>query len=79
MNYPAGESYASNVKAIGYCDLDGRPGFKLALHKSGDRWYLYTAKFWHPGFSIVEVTDPANPPRFDSPASTSVNGYATPA
>jgi hypothetical protein len=61
MTYPQGESYAWNVEAIGYCDLEGRPGFKLALHKAGDRWYLYTAKFWHPGFSIVEVTDPANP------------------
>ena len=61
MTFPSGDSFAWNVEAIGYCDLEGRPGFKLALHKHEDRWYLYTAKFWHPGFSIVEVTDPANP------------------
>ena len=61
MTYPSGDSFSLNVEKIGYCDLEGRPGFKLALHKSGDRWYLYTSKFWHPGFSIVEVTDPANP------------------
>ena len=73
MTYPAGDSYAWNVEAIGYNDLEGKPGFKLALHQAGDRWYLYTALFWHSGLSIVEVTDPANP-RFvryiEGPANT---------
>jgi hypothetical protein len=59
--FPPGQSFARNMQAIGYTDLDGRPAFKLALHKAGDRWYLYTATFWHPGLNIVEVTDPANP------------------
>ena len=59
--FPPGESYSRHMQAIGYCDLEGRPAFKLALHKAGERWYLYTATFWHPGLNIVEVTDPANP------------------
>src|SRR3546814_14569202 len=61
MTCPTGEALSWNVDAIGYTDMDGRPAFKLALHKAGDRWYLYTGQFWHSGFSIVEVTDPANP------------------
>lgn len=61
MTFPTGESRSWNVDAIGYCDVDGRPAFKLALHKDGDRWFLYTGQFWHSGFSIIEVTDPANP------------------
>jgi hypothetical protein len=62
MTFPAGESYTSNIDVIGYDDVDGRPAFKLALHKSADdRWYLYTGQFWCSGFSIIEVTDPANP------------------
>jgi hypothetical protein len=61
MTFPSGQSFAWNVEAIGYNDVDGRPAFKLALHKAGDRWYLYTGQFWHSGFSIIEVTDPANP------------------
>ena len=60
-NFPPGESFAHNMRAIGYTDLDGRPAFKMALHQAGERWYLYTATFWHPGLNIVEVTDPANP------------------
>ena len=59
--FPPGESYSRHMEAVGYTDLEGRPAFKLALHKAGERWYLYTATFWHPGLNIVEVTDPANP------------------
>lgn len=61
MSLPPGESYAWNVKAQGYTDLGGKPAFKLAIHRSGERWYLYTATFWHPGWHIVDVTDPTNP------------------
>jgi hypothetical protein len=60
-DFPPGQIFAKNMQAIGYTDLEGRPAFKMALHKAGDRWYLYTATFWHPGLNIVEVTDPANP------------------
>jgi hypothetical protein len=61
MAFPPGESFSWNMEAVGYTDLEGRPAFKLALHKAGDRWYLYTATFWHPGLNIIEVTDPAKP------------------
>ena len=58
---PSGKSYAWNIEPIGYTDLIGKPAFKMALHQAGDRWYLYTATFWHPGWHIVDVTDPAKP------------------
>lgn len=32
---------AEGVEAVGYCDLDARPAFKLALQVVDDRWYLY--------------------------------------
>ncbi|MBV8537920.1 MAG: hypothetical protein JO128_20150, partial [Alphaproteobacteria bacterium] len=70
---PPGRSYSRNLDLVGYTDLQGRPAFKLALHKAGERWYLYTATFWHPGLNIVDVTDPARP-RFvrfiEGPANT---------
>jgi len=70
---PPGRSYSRNIDLVGYTDLQARPAFKLALHKARDRWYLYTATFWHPGLNIVEVTDPARP-RFvrfiDGPPNT---------
>jgi hypothetical protein len=61
MPFPPGKDYSKGFDLVGYTDLDGRPGFKMALHKVGDRWYLYTAQFWVSGWSIVEVTDPVNP------------------
>ncbi len=55
-------SAASHMKAIGYSGLEGRGGaFKMAIKKVGDKWYLYMGHLWHRGWSIVDVTDPANP------------------
>ena len=51
----------NNVSLVGYTDLDDRPGFKIALQNSGDRWYVYLGHFWHRGWSVVDVTDPTNP------------------
>ncbi|MGK8523646.1 LVIVD repeat-containing protein [Nocardia asteroides] len=52
-------AYAHNVTAVGYCDLNGRPAFKMAIRQKAGRWYLYLGHFWEPGWSVVDVTDPA--------------------
>ncbi len=54
-------SESANVSVVGYHDLDERPGFKLALQSVAHRWYLYVAHMWHPGWSVIDVTDPAQP------------------
>lgn len=67
--FPPGKAFSKGFEMVGYTDLQGRPGFKMALHRvpanattgAGERWYLYTAQFWCSGFSIVEVTDPSAP------------------
>ncbi|HEY0249227.1 MAG TPA: hypothetical protein VGC45_13275 [Gryllotalpicola sp.] len=47
---------------IGYHDLDGKAGFKLALHETADgRWYLYTGELWGHGWLVLDVTDPTAP------------------
>jgi hypothetical protein len=46
---------------VGYHDLDGHPGFKLALHEQNGRWYLYTGLLWDRGWAVLDVTDPAAP------------------
>jgi hypothetical protein len=46
---------------VGYHDLDGHPGFKLAIQQHGDRWLLYLGHLWRSGWSILDVTDAANP------------------
>src|SRR5215831_18019467 len=72
-DFPPGESYRRNIELVGYADLQGRPGFKLALHKKAERWYLYTPSLWQPGLTILEVTEPSRP-RFvrfiEGPANT---------
>ena len=50
-----------NVDLLGYHDLGGRSGLKLALQEAGGRFFLYVAGFWHSGWSILEVTDPEHP------------------
>jgi hypothetical protein len=54
---------AMNMKPVGYSDLGGRRGgFKLAIKRASDgHWYMYMGHLWHYGWSIVDVTDPANP------------------
>ena len=53
---------AANMKPIGYSGADGRGGsFKLAIRRVADRWYLYTGHEWHRGWTILDVTDAANP------------------
>ncbi len=52
---------AHNMQPVGYSHMDGKPPFKLAIKKSGDKWYLYTGHLWHDGWSIVDVTNPADP------------------
>ncbi|MBI4484943.1 MAG: hypothetical protein HY655_02930 [Acidobacteria bacterium] len=53
---------ASNVKPVGYSDLNDRGGaFKLAIREVKGRWYLYMGHLYHRGWSIVDVTDPAAP------------------
>ncbi|MGC1214570.1 MAG: hypothetical protein WA890_25335 [Micromonospora sp.] len=48
-------------EVVGYHDLDGHPGFKLALHEQDGRWYLYTGLLWHRGWAVLDVTHPAEP------------------
>ncbi|HXG40572.1 MAG TPA: hypothetical protein VNJ28_06485 [Candidatus Limnocylindrales bacterium] len=49
------------LQVVGYTDVAGRPAFKLAIQRFGDRWFLFTGHLWHRGWSIVDVTDPTAP------------------
>lgn len=56
------EHLLKNMELIGFDDLNGRPGFQMALHKTPEgKYYLYTACFRHNGWNIIDVTDPHNP------------------
>src|SRR3954469_16533752 len=52
---------ASNMQPVGYSNLEGRDAFKLAIKRVGDRWYLIMGHLWSDGWSVVDVTNPADP------------------
>jgi len=52
---------ARNTRLVGYHDLDGRPAFKLGMHVAGGRRYVYAGSMFHPGWSVIDVTDPEEP------------------
>jgi hypothetical protein len=58
---PGGQG--EHVRVIGFSGLGGHfGGFKIAIkHTAGDKWYLFTGHSFNQGWSIVDVTDPANP------------------
>lgn len=53
--------YIKNMELLGFHDLDGKPGFQMAMQEVNGRYYLYMSHFRHSGWSILEVTDPENP------------------
>ncbi|MBM3939551.1 MAG: hypothetical protein FJ318_01395 [SAR202 cluster bacterium] len=56
-----GIEQARNVELVAYHDLNGRPGFKMAMQVVDGRWYLHVAHLWDPGWGVVDVTDPRRP------------------
>lgn len=54
-------TFAHNIEAVGYHDLSGRPAFKLAMQETAGRWYLFMGHLWHRGWTVLDVTDPAQP------------------
>ena len=65
-----------NVEAVGYSDLNGKPGFKMSIRKAGERWYLYIGMLWNEGWQIVDVTDPKDPKvvkEIEGPANTATD------
>src|SRR5690242_9348641 len=54
-------SYAQGVQVVGYCPLQDRPAFKMAIREVQGEWFLYTGHFWHSGWSIINVSDPEKP------------------
>ncbi len=57
-----GKHYIKNMELVGYHDLNGVMAFQMALHKTDDgRYYMYCGSFKGAGWTIIEVTDPANP------------------
>jgi hypothetical protein len=57
---PSG-AVGQNIEAVGYSNLNDKPGFKMSIQKLDEHWYLYIGMLWTEGWQIVDVTDPADP------------------
>ena len=55
------KGFSKNVDRIAFHDLDGKPGFQMAMQSVQGKYYLYLAHFRHAGWTILDVTDPSNP------------------
>src|SRR2546428_13861258 len=52
---------ASSVRVVGYSEVYGRPPFKLSILERNGRWYLYSGRLLHRGWTVLDVTDPSQP------------------
>jgi hypothetical protein len=52
--------FIKNLDLIGYHDLNNKMGFQMAYYVANGKHYLYSACFRHPGWHILDVTDPSD-------------------
>lgn len=52
------EGYIKNMEVLGFCDLDGHRIFQMAMHRFGDKYYIYCAGRGGQVCPILDVTDP---------------------
>ena len=71
-------AFSKNIEQIGYNDLEGRPGFQMAMQEVDGRYYLYAATFKHPGWTILDVTDPTKPEYLKFIPGPDLPGQGTP-
>lgn len=54
------ECLMKNMEFVGFDDLNGKPGFQMAMQKANGHYYLYATSFRWNGINILDVTDPKN-------------------
>ena len=55
------ECLMKNMEFVGFDDLNGKPGFQMAMQKANGHYYLYATSFRWNRINILDVTDPKNP------------------
>lgn len=49
---------SKNMELVATHDLNGQPGFQMALQVMNGHYYLYVTTYYHQGWQILDVTDP---------------------
>ena len=55
------KGYSKNMELVAYHNLDGKPGFQMAMQEVNGKYYLYLSHFKHSGWTIMDVTEPSTP------------------
>jgi hypothetical protein len=75
---PGKQAFAKNVDLLAYHDLEGKPWFQMAMQVVDGSYYLYASHFKHPGWAIVDVTDPTKPEYLKFIPGPDLSGQGTP-
>ena len=54
-------AYAKNVEFVSFTDVNGHIPFKMSIQQANGRWYMYAAAQNDRGWSVLDITNPANP------------------
>src|ERR1700674_5539038 len=54
-------AFAKNVEFISFTDVNGHIPFKMSVQAVNGRWYMYAAAQNDRGWSILDITNPADP------------------
>lgn len=72
---------AQNLEPVGYTQIEGGRAFKLSIRRVGSRWYLFVGQqssaYGRGGFTVVDVTDAANPRQIRFIEIPNANGQLT--
>lgn len=55
------QAFSKNVEVLAYHDLNGKPGFQMAMQEVKGKYYLYLSHIKHSGWAVMDVTEPAKP------------------
>ena len=54
-------AFGKDVEVIGYTNVDGHIPFKMSIQQVNGRWYMYSASLYDRGWSVLDVTNAADP------------------
>src|ERR1700687_1950261 len=54
-------AYAKNIEFVSFTDVNGHIPFKMSVQQANGRWYMYAAAQNDRGWSVMDITNPADP------------------
>jgi len=71
-------AFSENIELLAQHDVENKPWFQMAMQEVDGRYYIYASHFKHPGWAIVDVTEPARPDYLKFIPGPALAGQSTP-